>query len=159
MDRFSIKVGLCRGVLASGAPLAFRVRGNSMLPALASGDSIFVRHAEPSDAAPGDVVVFARSGHFVAHRVVRRSTEAQGSVLVTRGDACVDDDPPVAQDELLGVVTGVVRLGAAGKAPSTPPRRRAAWRLALRVGGERARRAVAALMRGAPFARAPGRGP
>ena len=83
-----------------------------MLPALRSGDSVCVHRAHLADIHPGQVVVFARNGHFVAHRVVRRLSGSDGFGVVTRGDAQPYDDSPLDATELLGVVTAFHRFGA-----------------------------------------------
>src|SRR5438552_14212381 len=86
-EHFSTKVELCRDLLASGAPLRFRIRGTSMLPALWPGESVAVRPVQFSDVRPGDLAVFVRNRHLVVHRVVRRSVGIRGAEVVTRGDA------------------------------------------------------------------------
>jgi hypothetical protein len=64
-----------------------------------------------ADISPGELVLFARAGGLVAHRVVRLIHEPGRTLLVTRGDRLRDLDPPVSPEELLGVVTGIVRDG------------------------------------------------
>ena len=92
-----------------------------MLPALWSGDSVSVHHASLADVRPGEVVVFARNGHLVTHRVVSRTSGADGVVIVTRGDAQRADDTPVGASEMLGVVTGFHRFGADRPMRRQPP--------------------------------------
>jgi hypothetical protein len=82
-----------------------------MAPTLLSGDTVTVHRRRLADVLPGEVVVFARNRYFVAHRVVRRLAFANDMVVVTRGDAQSHDDPPVAPEEFLGVVTAVYRAG------------------------------------------------
>lgn len=111
MNSSSITVALCRGALANGTALRLRIRGTSMTPALRSGDMVSVHRANLADVLPGEVVVFIRKGHLVAHRVVRRAVSDNGVVVVTRGDSCRHDDLPVSQDDFLGVVGRDAHVG------------------------------------------------
>jgi signal peptidase I len=129
MDSPSTRIALCRCALASGTPLRLRIRGTSMLPALWSGDAVSVVAANPADVGAGDVVAFARNGHLVVHRVVRRASGSGRAAIVTRGDTRLDEDPPVDASELLGVVTAVHRFGADRPVDRRPPAlaRAVAW--------------------------------
>lgn len=65
--------------------------GVSMNPVLYAGDIVELVKTERSSVQPGDIVVFfAKNGKMIIHRVVRTEPE-----LVTRGDNCIHDDPPV----------------------------------------------------------------
>jgi signal peptidase I len=129
MDSHSTRIALCRCALASGTPLRLRIRGTSMLPALWSGDAATVVAAHPAGVEAGDVVVFARNGHLVVHRVVRRTSGSGRAAVVTRGDTRLHEDPPVDASELLGVVTAVHRFGADRPVDRRPPAfaRAVAW--------------------------------
>jgi hypothetical protein len=109
-DAFARKVALCRCVLAEGVPLALRLRGTSMLPALWPFETIVVRAIDPGGARVGDVVLLARGGELVVHRIV---AAAGDETWITRGDAMPANDAPVAASALLGVVTSVHRRGHA----------------------------------------------
>jgi signal peptidase I len=111
METPSAKLALYRRALAGGIPLRSRIRGTSMLPTLWSGDSVSVRPATLADVRPGDIAVFLRNRHLVAHRVVRREVGRTGVSIVTRGDAQRMDDPPIQACEMLGVVSAVHRWG------------------------------------------------
>jgi hypothetical protein len=58
---------------------------------------------------PGEIVLFARQGRLVAHRVLRKIYQQEGLFLLTRGDRLRKPDPPVSPEELLGRVTAIVR--------------------------------------------------
>lgn len=97
-----------------------RVSGTSMVPAMRPGDLITVERADAAQIAPGEIVVFARSGRLVVHRVTgitanRGSANSGGSegdaVLQTRGDCARRKDPIVRGSELLGRVTEIERGG------------------------------------------------
>ncbi|MBN2497275.1 MAG: S24/S26 family peptidase [Deltaproteobacteria bacterium] len=98
--------GLASEIVSRGSPLAFRVQGASMLPALASGDRVVLAPAEPGDLVPGEIVMTSGSRPLV-HRLVR--VELETRTLVTRGDALDEDDPPVPFELLVGRVVAVKR--------------------------------------------------
>lgn len=85
--------------------------GSSMLPAIFPGDTLIVRRETARSARRGDILLCFRQGRFCAHRLVDKRKEKGGISLITRGDALGTNDPPVAEDELLGRVTAVVRHG------------------------------------------------
>ncbi len=85
-----------------------RVTGMSMLPAVRAGDLVTVRKDSPDCAHPGDIVLFYRDEQFYLHRVVERCA----GMLITRGDANRDCDPPVTAAEFVGRVVCVRRRGA-----------------------------------------------
>jgi hypothetical protein len=74
--------------------------GLSMWPWLRPGGSIVVERCPPEALRRGDIAVWFQGRRFVAHRVVRR----MGSLVVTRGDWSMEDDPPVGEAQLLGRV-------------------------------------------------------
>jgi len=92
--------------LRAGEEIRLRVTGTSMIPAIWPGDVLKVSPLTKTSIAEGRIVLFIRDGRLFAHRVVARC----GPQLITRGDAVNDCDPPVSAAELLGVVTGIIRL-------------------------------------------------
>jgi signal peptidase I len=105
-----------------------RVLGTSMAPAILPGDVLSVERADAAQVSPGEIVVFARPGRIVAHRVVAKRSEP-GGVLVTQGDRLRREDAPVSGDELIGRVTEVERRGARIGVPSGTSMR---WRIFCR---------------------------
>lgn len=103
-------VELLRLFLRHGGLATVRANGGSMDPAIKTGQSVVVEHADPSKIASGDVIVFRRDGLLVAHRVARIE---QGPTLkfTTRGDAS-EEDPPVEESEIIGRVVGSGRNAA-----------------------------------------------
>src|SRR5438045_8259470 len=77
------------------------LKGSSMLPSLLPGDILIVRQQPLSQLATGDIVVFARNGHLITHRIVGKSCEGI-RYLFTRGDSCEKPDAPISSHELLG---------------------------------------------------------
>ncbi len=85
-----------------------RVTGISMLPALQPGDLVTISGECLECIRPGNVVLFRRDEEFFLHRVVER----HAGILITRGDANRDCDPPVSVTELIGRAVCVRRRGA-----------------------------------------------
>jgi hypothetical protein len=80
-----------------------------MLPAAWPGDVLSICRSGAIQALPGDIVLFARNGGLVAHRVVERVIDHGTRFWITRGDRLRDNDPPVSQEELLGRITAIQR--------------------------------------------------
>jgi len=95
-----------------GRGLTARVGGASMTPTIAPG--ALVHLACGTVPEPGQVAAFVLAGRLVIHRVVARSA---GGLFLTRGDASVLPDPPVAA----AAVIGRVRLGGPDGRPVDPP--------------------------------------
>lgn len=90
-----------------------KVSGKSMFPWIREGDIVFLRHAKIKDIAPGDVIVFEKSGTLCVHRVLSvdgdAAQEGADFALITKGDATADSDEPVAAEEFRGKVEFVYR--------------------------------------------------
>jgi|SRR5882724_1601375 len=94
-----------------------RVSGTSMVPAMRSGDLITVERAGIAEIGLGEIVVFARSGRLVVHRVAgilaascpTSAGDKSELLLQTRGDCARRNDPIVQGSELLGRVTQIER--------------------------------------------------
>jgi signal peptidase I len=108
-SREGIILNLAVEVLRTFGELRFAALGASMLPAIFPGDTLIVRRETARSARRGDVVLFFREGRFCAHRLVDKMEEGGRLSLITRGDALCKNDPPLAENELLGRVTAVVR--------------------------------------------------
>lgn len=98
------------------------LRGQSMAPSLRPGD---VLEVVALDGAPraGDIVVARRGARLVTHRV----RGASAATVVTRGDGCRRDDPPIGAEAIVGRVRAVRR----GARVLAPPGRPPAWRRAI----------------------------
>jgi signal peptidase I len=115
----------------------FRAGGSSMLPAIFPGDLLHVRACAFHEIAPGDVLVTARAGGVVAHRVVTIDDRPSDPSVVTRGDNQEDPDPPVEPSAVLGRVVAVRRGGRLRHPPYTASfvdRIRALWPRLLSSG-------------------------
>ena len=90
---------------------AYVVLSGSMSPAFNTGSLIFVKPAEPSSIAVGDIITFGSAGdasRLTTHRVVGTNWD-NGLSFITRGDANNVNDPnPVPSESVVGRVTGYI---------------------------------------------------
>jgi signal peptidase I len=107
--RSELKFRLAQEVLRSFGEAKLPVTGDSMLPSLWPGDIVEVQRQSVAEILPGEVVLFARQGFLVVHRVVRLIRAEDRTLLVTRGDRITQTDAPVSPEELLGRVTSILR--------------------------------------------------
>ena len=105
--RGAVKCDLIAEVARRFGEVRLKVTGTSMLPSLWPGDILTVRRQGTAEI--GEVVMFARQGRLVAHRVVGKTLRQDRTVLVTRGDRLRKPDPPVYAEELLGRVMAIER--------------------------------------------------
>ncbi len=107
--REGVVLSLASEVLRTSGGLRFAALGASMVPAIFPGDILIVRRETARRVRCGDVVLCFRAGRFCAHRLIAKLEEGGRLSLVTRGDALRENDPALAESELLGRVTAVVR--------------------------------------------------
>jgi signal peptidase I len=106
----AVKCDLASEVLRSFGSLRFAATGWSMLPSIWPGDTLVVDRVEPHQISLGDVVLVGRGGRLCAHRVVGKAKSGEPQ-WITRGDAMSAPDRAVAESEILGRVTYVIRSG------------------------------------------------
>lgn len=106
-DTRAIQCELAAEVLRGQEVLHLQATGRSMLPTIWPGDTLVIERLAENEAALGDVVLFARNGRFVAHRVA----EAMDGVVHTQGDSASCRDAPLASSDLIGKVSMIVRDG------------------------------------------------
>jgi hypothetical protein len=96
-----LSIPFARAALARGEELHLRVRGGSMRPLLRDGAIVRLERPRAWQPRAGDVVAVATALGLVIHRVQR----VEGSTLVTRGDATLGEDRPVAREHVLARVS------------------------------------------------------
>jgi peptidase S24-like protein len=106
-DTNDAKRELAAEVLRSEGRLRLQVTGWSMLPTIFPGDTLLIEHADSDKILQGEIVLCFRDRRFAVHRVVEKNADT----ILTRGDAMPQNDPPVANHELLGKVALIVRDG------------------------------------------------
>lgn len=105
----AVKYELAVEVLGRSGKLRLQLTGWSMLPTIFPGDTVIIERADCTGVSEGEIVLCARAGRFVIHRVTRKS--ADDATILTRGDAMAQPDPPVANRDLLGKVSYILRAG------------------------------------------------
>jgi hypothetical protein len=108
-DRSAVKCELAMDVLRSFGTLRFAATGWSMLPSIWPGETLVIERVEPDLVRIGDMVLVGRGGRLCAHRVVGIAGDGQNRQWITRGDALLVPDRPVAGNELLGRVRYLIR--------------------------------------------------
>jgi signal peptidase I len=107
----ALKCQLAAQVLRSFGTLRLEVTGLSMLPSVWPGDILFIERCLMREIAVGDIVLFARQGKLVAHRVLHKTAAGDNPHAITRGDALLSPDDAVSPAELLGSVRHILRAG------------------------------------------------
>ncbi len=70
-----------------------------MLPSIWPHDTLSIGAAIGSPPSVGEIILFSRHGRLIAHRVVRRLSDAGIAQFLTRGDALPACDEPVLESE------------------------------------------------------------
>ena len=101
-------------LLRSGQAVRFTVSGDSMSPAIRTGDRVVV---EPSqESRVGTVVVRHHENRVLVHRLIA----VEGDGITTRGDAMFRSDPPAPVTSIVGVVRTVERGSGTFAPPQAP---------------------------------------
>ncbi len=87
--------------------LAFSARGASMAPMLPDGTPVMIRTRPAQLPRVGEIVLVPWGDTVALHRVVR----VRNQQIVTRGDGCPADDPPVPVSGIQGVAIHALRKG------------------------------------------------
>jgi signal peptidase I len=99
------KLELATEVLRSGGAIRLQALGTSMLPSVWPGDLLSIEHAPGKDMVPGDIVLVARDARLFVHRLIEKDDDE----WITRGDSLPQNDPPVAEAQVLGRVSLIRR--------------------------------------------------
>ncbi len=95
------------GLLKQGVSVKIETEGYSMVPCLWPGDEVTVRPVGEGTLEEGNVVLMKVGDVFVGHRLVRR---ADGT-MVSRGDSNFSEDTFFAEENVVGEMVTVRRLG------------------------------------------------
>jgi signal peptidase I len=109
IDAANAKFSLIVEALRTHGSCSFRVSGTSMLPTLWPGELVLIERKPLAEIASGDIVLYQRDGRFFLHRLENIRTHSTRVLIMIRGDAMPQQDPPVPADQLLGVLAGVRR--------------------------------------------------
>ena len=94
--------------LAEHGTLTYSNKGTSMEPLLRQGRDLFtVRRKGLERCRAGDVVLFRRGENYVLHRVIR----VRDDDYICMGDNTVSREYGVKDNDIIGVLIGIVRKG------------------------------------------------
>src|SRR5258708_5762790 len=103
---------LAAETLLRSSEIRFVARGTSMLPAIVPGDCLTIKSFSPGEVPSyGEALLVHRDGEFRIHRLVRVLDNTPQHIYILRGDALLQDDPPVFRCQILGRVTSLQRAG------------------------------------------------
>jgi signal peptidase I len=102
-------IEVLRAGLAEGGSLKLEVKGASMFPSIREGDTVVVSPVSGGCICLGTVVVFVHrpTGKLLIHRVIGR----KGGAYLIKGDTLFRTDGLAAGQDILGMVTNVLRRG------------------------------------------------
>ncbi|NCU37588.1 signal peptidase I [Candidatus Saccharibacteria bacterium] len=90
------------------------IMSDSMRPVYARGSMVIIRkNIQPVDIQVGDIIQYEREAITITHRVVAINAASDGSdarVFTTKGDNSPSIDPPVTEQQVVGVVRAQVPL-------------------------------------------------
>jgi signal peptidase I len=96
-------------VLDAGHAARFLACGDSMHPTIRDGQAICVERCPAEALSDGEVILAQAARGLTAHRIVGIRKRSEGLEIITRGDNCLRNDPPLRAGELIGRVMGVQR--------------------------------------------------
>lgn len=104
-----INIELLKNYKADNTVISLQTVGDSMLPMIVDGSTIFVKCCYLTSLHAGDVVVFFMNNSLVCHRCIK----LQAGTFLERGDNCVLGKKlnRISEDALIGKVIGYCREG------------------------------------------------
>ncbi len=95
--------------IKSGKRNRIFISGCSMKPLLNDGSQVFVEHVRRS-VKTGDIIIYLRDERLISHRVLRVIKDGGSTFYLTKGDSAVRfDKPVVGEEEIAGIVRGIVK--------------------------------------------------
>ncbi|MHB8997808.1 MAG: signal peptidase I [Armatimonadota bacterium] len=119
---------LLEELITEGTAITMRVRGSSMLPAIANGAVVRLQPLSEKAVRLGEVVAIRDSkGKMLCHRVVRVYRWKDQTWVQTWGDICPEPDVAVPVSSVIGTVTAIVEDESERPVASRP-----AWKIRAR---------------------------
>jgi signal peptidase I len=85
--------------------------GYSMFPFMRNGDVQTISPVPIEEIKVGDVAVFERDNDWISHRVIDIRNTNNETILILRGDTCIQLDPLVTKANYIGKTVGFEREG------------------------------------------------
>jgi Peptidase S24-like len=106
----ALKCQLAAESLRSSGRLRLQVNGWSMMPTIRPGDILEIERVSSGCVSTGAVVLFARDGKLIVHRVTAKLRGCGGNYsFVAQGDAMLESDPLFSSSALLGRICLISR--------------------------------------------------
>jgi len=95
-------------MLALCGEIPFATKGRSMWPFVRDNpDAVRIGRIE-KEIVKGDVILFRYQGRVLLHRVCGQDENG----FITRGDNCIACETGIAEEDVIGILTGVTRKGS-----------------------------------------------
>ena len=104
MNQQELSHALRKEAIKNGHAVQTLASGYSMFPFLRKGDLLTVEPVSMDKIKRGDVVVFESEEKWIAHRVIKIQSNAEGLEFLLRGDTCIEFDPAVDKENYIGSV-------------------------------------------------------
>jgi signal peptidase I len=112
---------------ANGVSWRYEAQGWSMYPMIKAGDVLEVRPVPWRNVRVGDVLFYRSGERMLAHRVVGRCRDESEDSIRARGDAFLQEDPPICERDVIGRVDTIYRPGRSGLRTIDQERGPARW--------------------------------
>ena len=108
--------------------------GYSMFPFMRNGDIQTISPIPMEEIQIGDVAVFERNNDWISHRVIEIRKTNNETILILRGDTCIQIDPLVTKENYIGKTVAFERVGKVYEIGSFKRKnKRIVWLGALRI--------------------------
>lgn len=113
-DIMSLLVMICTVLFVTGffSYKPVTIVSNSMKPVYSRGSIVIIQKVNnPLDIEVGDIVQYKRTSRMITHRVIAVNEAPDGTgkkVFTTQGDNSPSKDPPVTEEQIVGVVRSQV---------------------------------------------------
>ena len=94
-------------ILEEDGVLVYTCKGYSMYPLLRQNKDLLVIRKPEGEIRKYDIVLFRQNGKYILHRII----EMNEDTVVTAGDHNTFKDQRIRKDEIIGVLTAIVRDG------------------------------------------------
>lgn len=94
-------------ILNEDGVLVYTCKGMSMYPLLRQNKDLLVIHKPDRELKKYDIVLFKSADRYVLHRIIK----IEGDMITTAGDHNTFKDRSIHKDQILGILTSIVRDG------------------------------------------------
>ena len=93
-------------IIATGNPVTFKVKGNSMRPYLRNEkDAVILSPFRPEELLPGTIVLFRYHNKHTLHRIIK----IKNDLLIIQGDGVCKRCEEAQKSDVIGIVSRIIR--------------------------------------------------